>query len=309
MGYAALLTADLCLSRHYAVLPVRQIALWQNIFTHSMAADYDCLFVGDSRVMQGYNPMIVDSLLGTHSYNLGLSGRSWPTHELLQKVYRREAYPSPRLMLVELDYLLFYHREQPDEIAQFYPFYYTDLDMHRFLLRKNTLSPRARLVPLCRYIGRDRSIMDETMQWWAKWQNEYDKQQGFTPVHLHIGTPYTDSSETKLLHHDRIEVEHFEIFLRRCRKEGTTVVLITSPTHESYWQCHVKDSAATYTIFDSLSHRHGLTWLDYTHSPLCHDTANFYNATHLNALGADRFSRLLAHDLDSLGLGRRRRVQ
>ena len=41
--------------------------------------------------------------------------------------------------------------------------------------------------------------------------------------------------------------------------------------------------------------------LDYTHNPICYDTAYFYNAQHLNRKGAEKFSRILAHDLDSLG--------
>lgn len=152
LAYCMLWIADLFVSRHYTRLHYRQIDMWHNIRTHQMGM-YDCIFVGDSRVMQGYNPMIVDSLLGTHSYNMGLSARSWPTHELLQRIYRREGYVPPQLMLIELDYLIFYHKEQPDEIEQFYPFYYTDRDIHRFLLAKDTLSFRVRMVPIARYIG------------------------------------------------------------------------------------------------------------------------------------------------------------
>ena len=41
--------------------------------------------------------------------------------------------------------------------------------------------------------------------------------------------------------------------------------------------------------------------LDYTYMDICYDTTYFYNAMHLNALGADLFSEKLAHDLASQG--------
>jgi hypothetical protein len=55
-----------------------------------------------------------------------------------------------------------------------------------------------------------------------------------------------------------------------------------------------------------IAREQGVPFLDYSDHPISHDRANFYNASHLNRMGSEGFSRVLAHDLGRLGIIRRR---
>jgi hypothetical protein len=50
-------------------------------------------------------------------------------------------------------------------------------------------------------------------------------------------------------------------------------------------------------IFKQLAVEFDLIFLDYSKYEICMDKNYFYNASHLNAHGADLFTRILANDL------------
>ena len=55
-----------------------------------------------------------------------------------------------------------------------------------------------------------------------------------------------------------------------------------------------------FAMYDSIAKKFDIPILDYNDISLCYDTAYFYNATHLNRVGAELFTTKLAHDIDSL---------
>lgn len=256
------------------------------------------LVMGTSRALVQYNPAILDSVLGTTTYNMGCDGRGLPTSLLKFSTYLRYGNPAPQFIIYDIGNFGFGY-ENGYEREQFYPYMGIDKSIRHFVWDNQFCNITEKYIPGVRYFGIKNFKHN-------RWNPDYSLN-GYNAFNAHFDS-------TNLVNIGRIAPPRdticnlFDIFLSQCDSMNIHVVLVHSPLYKRA-QEKISDTASLWNTFRSFAIRHNIPLLIYTDNSMCHDTANFYNATHLNALGADRFSRLLAHDLDSLGLGRRRRVQ
>ncbi|MBR3027075.1 MAG: hypothetical protein IKH58_02955 [Bacteroidales bacterium] len=119
---------------------------------------------------------------------------------------------------------------------------------------------------------------------------------GFLPVHSELDTLRIrdekqlneKASEEELLT-DSLKLRYFEDMIREA--EDTRFVFVYSPTWYGF-----RDSG-TEPIRD-LACRYGCPFLDFTDSAkYVHRNEFFYDGSHLNARGADEFTRDLIHEL------------
>ena len=89
-------------------------------------------------------------------------------------------------------------------------------------------------------------------------------------------------------------------FLTSCKSGGIEVILVSTPEHIE-GQMYVKNRQEIINIFRELAQDYNLLFIDYSDNEICSDTAYFYNASHLNATGADLFTRILTTDLKNSG--------
>jgi len=78
------------------------------------------------------------------------------------------------------------------------------------------------------------------------------------------------------------------------------VILVLSPEHAAVRPLQLNRAAILAEIAD-LAASSGAPFWDFSESPLCLDRSNFYNSQHLNAAGADAFTRELARRLFAAG--------
>jgi hypothetical protein len=126
---------------------------------------------------------------------------------------------------------------------------------------------------------------------------------GFLPVHSELDTLRIrgekqlneKASEEELLT-DTLKLRYFEDMIREA--EDTRFVFVYSPT----WYGH-HDSGIDPII--ELARRNGFLFLDFTDSAkYAHRNEFFYDGSHLNARGADEFTRDLIRELRMLTVGR-----
>ena len=81
--------------------------------------------------------------------------------------------------------------------------------------------------------------------------------------------------------------------------DSLKIMLVMSPMYEG-----VKKKATQldlmYSTYNEIAHKYNVPLLDYTFCEISKDTANFYNAMHLNKRGAELFSTQLANDLTKI---------
>ena len=100
--YLALMGVDAVYSHFVAQSGRNNVTQWRDLVRGRIEADV--LAMGNSRALHHINPFVLDSLLGTHTYNLAIDGG--PINFQIQK-YRtfRRHNDKPELILQNIDYL------------------------------------------------------------------------------------------------------------------------------------------------------------------------------------------------------------
>ncbi len=291
------LVADVAITRQFRKLESSPFANWNDIYSGGIHSDI--LIMGSSRAYVQFNPRIIDSVLHTNSYNLGMNGRSIASQVAKYHVYRHEGNAKPRLVLYEL-YQGSLDTSNCFDRIQFVPY------LHDLYLWKQTrpidhFSLTDAIVPCWRYrkykgyiaeIIQDKSFYQRSDQTLYKGFQDFDK-------------PWDGSKFANIdtIHYGKQpeSIEALKLFLHECRTENIPVVFVIAPFYIGATE-KIDDLAGMYRLFHEIADPYGAPILDYTYHPLSYDTAYFYNASHLNRTGATIFSTQLAHDLDSLGM-------
>jgi len=113
----------------------------------------------------------------------------------------------------------------------------------------------------------------------------------------------TMKNET-LIHPPHLIKEGFDILdgmIKDCQEEDIELVLIFTPQYKGFTDLQTQVDGLIQK-FSALAKKENVHFINYVDEPLCSDTANFYNAMHLNKIGAEMFTKMLAEDLEKLNL-------
>jgi len=86
--------------------------------------------------------------------------------------------------------------------------------------------------------------------------------------------------------------------LELCRTNGIEPILVYSPDYAQARDFFLSREE-TLRIFGAVASRCGVRFWDFSNDPVSGDKSYFYNSQHLNALGAEAFSKSLARRLSS----------
>jgi len=280
---------DLFISSHLRTSTARIFAGMNYVYNDSTY--HDLVINGNSRAWVQYNPKVLDSVLNVNSYNLGIDGSNVNRQIIkFNKYVEKHGYPKYLIQNIDLFTMepsFGYEREQ------YFPYFFYDRDLlndidnyeHFTLMEKNILGYR--------YIGFMQSILSKL---------EYiPLYKGFgAKESLWDGTLLAEISDLDYSY-DSSLLNKFDNFLEHVVLHGTKVIFVYAPIyHEVNTKCY--NINEMHQLYQNIAAKFDIPILDYNDIPMCYDTTYFYNATHLNRVGADLFSTKLAHDMDSLRL-------
>ena len=265
--------------------------------------DRDLLVMGNSRGKSHYDVRILDSLLHTDSFCIGIGGYPFNVQLLKYNLYR-EHNRKPRVIVQDIDpgtVVNFFpdvrHQHQSE---QFFPLVY-DRAMRRELKRVGYGFLDLNL-PMYRFFGYQQVIKNGLME--ALHLKHYVSSPAYKGHRPEDGE--WDGTELRRMEVQEISIDEsrralFETHLARCREDSIQVVLVYSPMYAGAREkMHGLDEARA--CFSELARRFGCVYLDYLDDPICRDSTNFCVAVHMNPKATAAFTRRLAHDLDSLQL-------
>jgi hypothetical protein len=282
-------------------IPTSTFGVWNRIVDGQINADI--LVTGSSRAVNHYDPALIQSATGRTTYNIGLNGS-----QIDMQVARLRTYLAhnrkPKLIIHNLDLSTFLvsHGEVYDP-GQYIPY----LQEETLFASLRQIEPqfwKARALPLYGYVVEDlrftwiigiRSLLGHVPP--------EDHPLGFNPRHLRWTSEFDQFHK---LHSEgvRIEIEpdgvrHMQDLLRLCRNQGIELVLVYSPEYREM-QDLTLNRAEVFAKFRELGQAYGVPFWDYSDSWVSADRNKFYNSQHLNAAGAEDFSRLLADRIASM---------
>lgn len=287
---------DVVLTSRAKRLQFSPFAVWNDIYGRKI--DADVLIMGSSRAYVQFNPAILDTMLHTNCYNMGMNGRAADSQILRYSVFRHCQNKKPKVIVYEVSHGTM-QKSNGYERFQFLP-YLHDPYLWRLYRKQENFSLADFLLPSWRFLGQQDFVKKmltpssksgyETPLY--KGFRSYDRKWDGGELRKQSSVSYTKDSTI---------IRQFRAFLAECRDDSIQVVLVSSPFYIGGTR-KMADSTGMHTMFARIAADFDVPYLDYTYDELSYDTTYFYNTMHLNKTGADLFSQKLARDLDSLGL-------
>lgn len=266
--------------------------------------DNDVVILGNSRAQCSYCPSVIDSVLGSDSRNLGVSGQPFGVSNFRWSLYRQNN-DKPRLVIINMDYMELSVNHKGVEREQYYP--YVNDPRARWAVDANEFSWLDRNCPMYRYRG-DFKLVTVALaalagkQLFSKWDSNLCK------GYVNVDSPW-DGTEfaRQLAENDTLDwacepeaVEMLDSLCNELKSDSIAAVFVYAPIYEEVL-AHLNQEVPM-AAYRAISERYGIPMLDYTDMGLCSDSTSFYNANHINDKSARSFSRQLAEDIASMGI-------
>lgn len=274
-----------------------ELSVWNDIYNGRVNSDV--VIYGSSRAMVHLDPRIIKDSLDVSTYNLGING-----HNFWLQYYRHkellEHNKKPGFIIHSVDIFTLAKRKDLFNMEQFLPYLLYNKDLHQWLESYDGFTWYDYNVPLVRYYGQFKtigrvirsSIIGETMA-------DSSRSLGFSAQHLEWNDDLAKAKRkipNFIASVDPQTVKLFDRYLRECINADIPVVLVYSPEYKE-GQDFVKNRTEIMNIFSVFSAKYNIPFIDYSDDSISYKREYFYNASHLNATGAQIFTSKLIHDI------------
>lgn len=267
----------------------RKYIVWNDIIHANINADV--LIMGNSRAWCQYSPQILDSILGTNAYNIGIDGSCFNRQLVRYDMYRHYQQSIPKYIIQNVEFFTL-GRTAGYEREQFMPYL-----MYPYFRKRvyeiESFSFGELYIPMYRYyinnVYDEYTRYDDTVV-----KGYFGKDIDWDGSTLKNIKPYFHGIDTNVLH-------MFINYIENVQRDGIKLIFVLAPLYNET-MCKVLDLEEIHGLYYELSEKYDIPILDYTNCWLSQDTVFFYNANHLNKTGAELFTTKLCHDLDSLGI-------
>ncbi len=261
----------------------------------------DVIILGNSRAACSYHPSILDSILGINSRNLGVSGQPFGISYLRWQLYRRNNIP-PILLIINMDYGELNMVTNGFEKQQYYP-YISDtlvkpyLDLYGFTWMEKH-------IPMYRYRGDHKLISIGLME---LLHIRHDTKGEYIKGYSNKDWLWDGEKLETVLQNGKVKdqcnlkvVALLDGLLAEADKVGTKVIFVYAPLINKLKEN--LDEQTSLDAYHNLADKYHVPILDFTQMWICSDTSYFHDANHVNAKGAEIFTKELAFSIDSLGI-------
>lgn len=287
---------DFAISQGLRGIATGDFGEWNRIVRGDVNAEI--VITGSSRAQTHYDPRLIAAATGLSAYNIGLNGSQTDMQLARLKTYLRHNR-KPQWVIQNLDAfsLQVSHGEVYDP-GQYVP-YLDEPYLYAALAAIDEDTWKARWLPLYGYAALDfrfgwlRGVGQRLGMTGASVADDF---QGFRPRH----TGWTGEFDAFRARHPNgsaIDIEpagvaQLDALLRLCKSQGIGVVLVYSPEYLEM-QTLTTNRAEIFARFLGLATRYGAELIDFSASPISRRKDLFYNSQHLNAAGAEAFTREL----------------
>lgn len=268
---------------------------WTDIESSKINADI--LIMGNSRAFSHYSPLIIDSVLHTNSYNLGIGGHPLNIQLLRYNMYL-EHNILPKVIIQNVDFFTLQMSKIGHQREQVFP-YIKDTVLRNNLTNLG-FSWAEIYLPLYRYFGYQMVIKNGIFEYFhIHHYNNQPSNKGYRPETSNWDPITLNKLESIESTPNPEAVTLFENFLSDCNHKNIKVVLVYTPL---YYKAREKllNKDKLSLLFRGLSKKYSVPYLDYSNDTICKDSTYFSIAIHLNKKGAEIFSTQLANDLKSI---------
>lgn len=280
---------DYCYSKRVEKSNYCSIEQWNDIINGNI--DADIVIMGSSRAWVQINPMIIDSVLSTNTYNLGTDGSNF-NRQMKKYIIYRKYNKKPKLVIQNIDFCSTLGYNVGYEKIQFCPFFWNKSIRDEFW-SSEPFSFFEKYAPMYRFRNLFPSFLLSL--------GERSLNKGYRSVDESWNGEEFEKIDSIRFNVNSTTLNMFCEYLKKNKEDSIKVVLVYAPIYIGATE-KVTNLNDMYTLYQNIANKYGATILDYNYMDMCKDTAYFYNAMHLNKRGSEIFTDSLANDIKRLAL-------
>ncbi len=276
---------------------------------HQGNLNVDLIINGSSKALVQIDPIIIDSVLGINSYNLGLDGSPFIPQKAQYDLYRTKNKKPKIIVQIVSNGTLRSLQEGFNLPIKFAP-YLNVPEVKEMMKLTSSFSYLDYTIPMLKYSGKPYEIMLGGLSFFDIQVLKTTDIKGYAPNDLSWPERSSDSIDAsknknelsnsdaiknieKFTSMDRISCENFERFLYQCKQDNIIVFLVYPPIFEDDFK-----TIKNLDYYHKVAEEHNAHFLNYSKdSVLAFDKKYFYNSQHLNLKGATHFTNQLASDI------------
>lgn len=265
-----------------------EFSIWNDLYNGELNADI--AVYGSSRAWVHFNtPMMTDSL-HKECYNLGIDGHNFWLQYLRHKIYFANN-PKPKTILFSVDYSTLIRRTDLYNYYQFMPYMLWDETIYELTQGMKGFDWFDYHIPLWRYVG-EYNLFSGVLKHQTLTQIE-QREKGYAGEKSSWNGDFDlakQSMESYQVEIDTPSLELFRFFLSNCKADGIDVKLVYAPIYHEGLQ-FISNNAELKQLFQMLADEQNFDFWDYSNHPISMDKSKFYNAAHMNVIGANEFTQ------------------
>lgn len=247
----------------------------------------DVLVFGSSRAIHHYNPAIISQLTGMTCYNCGQDGNgailNYGRYHLIAQRYQ------PKVIIYDLmpEYDILTGEDNHKFLGWLRPYYDRDgiADIFKRVDPKEKFKMMSQMY---RYNSRFIQMLTDCIH-----PMQDDAVNGFRPLEVEMDTMRI-GERPPASSVDSLKVFYISKMLDEASRRGTRLVMVVSP----YWSG--MDTTICQPVKELCQSR-GIPFLDYSNDPkYLHNNTYFADGVHLNARGADEFTRDITEKIKTM---------
>lgn len=273
--------------------------VWNDIFNGKI--DSDMLVYGSSKAWVDFNPLVLEDTLGWKVYNFGIDGHNFWL-QYLRHLEFLKFNPKPKCIVVSVDMLTLEKKKELYNMDQFLPYMLFDKEIHQYTSSYQGFSHFDYFVPMIRYFGRREALVNAVLYSINIPHSKPMRNKGYMGMETEWNSDFENAKS--LMSHYAVKIDSasrdlFGEFLSGCNRMEIKVILVYSPEYVEN-RDFFSNREEIVTLYREYASLYNVPFLDYSDNPICLKKEYFYNSTHLNKIGSDLFSAILAKDLRSL---------
>jgi hypothetical protein len=272
---------------------------WNDIFSQRIKPDL--LIQGSSRAKVQYSTVVMDSLLKTDSYNMGMNGSPFDVQYTRFKACIMNGI-IPKVIIQNVDYETITRNSPPYQPYFFLP-YINNREFKKQVANQNLLPAYKRSVFFLKYAGELKAILTGLIEFCHLHHFRSVKHKGYEGNNMKWNGANFERRKRQPIMAFTVDKDVdvlFNDFLKECKQYNIKVIMAYSPP---YYE--LNDYLETEKIFDyyhAIAKKYDIPFLNYSCDSISFDKTNYYNATHMNQRGAELFSKKVCYHIDSLNL-------
>lgn len=260
------------------------------------ADSIDVLFLGSSHVFCGINPLLIYQETGLHSYDFSTgTQRTWVSY-----YYLLEALKTQSPSVVVLDTFMLFDDTQNTEPRNRMALDYLHNSPNKYAAIQTSMQPDESLIsyilPVFRYHERIFDLTKADFLWLFE-NSHYNPLHGYRFEYMDQITPVTfmsyeqdHTTEFSFIWDNECKSRYYlNQIVKTCREQEIKLALITIPVTTN-WSIEKQQAIADYAAANHIDY---FDFVPEVNAIGLSPETDFYDSTHLNIYGSDKFSRYL----------------